>query len=310
MHSTDVSTSIISQRGILAQSGMTHNIVSTAFQSHSRKPTMNIANGQAEGRNTIPLKSSLLPHTDLQGMVSSSLTRQLNSLNITSAASEQERGQLGQTAAGGHDLALIPLEATTRQGQGAATRVQVIACNSTDQSKRGYVVRAEVDQCAGKSGSESNATGAHQEYSGTSGSDLEVKIKVLAVLSIRTETLHSSRNSGCSPSRNILSSVSESRYFPSFMTTLSRTETNDQNKNEASSYFFSKLNYFHSCNKLQVIISPFLYYYIYIFTLKSRFPSFFVVVTVLHLSFWVQISAGFPPEVTTSNFRIEQLSPN
>ena len=217
MHSTDVSTSIITQRGILAQSGMTHNIVSTASQSQSRKPTMNIADGQVEGRNTTPSKSSLLPHTDLQGMVSSSLlTHQLNSLNITSAASEQERGQLGQKAAGGYDLALVPLEATTRQGQGAATRVQVIACNSTDQSKRGYVVRAEVDQCAGKSGSESNATGAHQEYSGTSGSDLEVKIKVLAVLSIRTETLH----------------------FPSFMTTLSRTETNDQNKNEASAYFF------------------------------------------------------------------------
>ena len=211
MHSTDVSTSIIAQIGILAQSGMTHNIVSTASQSQSRKPTMHIADGQAEGRNTIPSRSSSLPHTDLQGMVSSSLTCQLNSLNITSAASEQERGQLSQTAASGYDLALVPLEATTRQGQGngAATRVQVIPCNYTDQSKRGSVVSAEVDQCAGKSGSESNATDLHQEYSGTSGSDFEVKIKVLAVLSIRTETLHSSRNSGCSPSRNILSSVSE-----------------------------------------------------------------------------------------------------
>lgn len=199
MHSTDMSTSIITQIGILAQSGMTHNIVSTVSQSQSRKSTMHIADGRAEGRNTIPSKSSLLPHTDLQGMVSSSLTCQLNSLNITSAASEQERGQLGQTAAGGYDLALVPLEATTRQGQGngAATRVQVIACNSIDQSKRGYVVREEIDQCAGKSGSESNATDAHQEYSGTSGSDFEVKIKVLAVLSIRTETVHSSRNSGC-----------------------------------------------------------------------------------------------------------------
>lgn len=168
---------------------MTQNIVSTASQSQSRKPTMNIVDGQAEGRNTIPSKSSLLPQTDLQGMLSSSLTCQLESLNITSAASEQERGQLGQTAASGCDLAHVPLEATTRQGQGngVATRVQVIACNSTDQSKQGYVVSAEVDQCAGKSGSVSYATDVHQEYSGTSGSDVEVNLKVLTVLSIRTK---------------------------------------------------------------------------------------------------------------------------
>ena len=178
MHSTDVS--IMTQGGILAQSGMTQNIVSTASQSQSRKPTMLIADGQAEGRNTIPSKSSLLPHTDLQGMVSSSLTCQLKSLNITSAASEQERGQLGQTAAGGYDL--------TQGG---------ITCNSTAQSKPGSVVSADIDQCAGKRGSVSNAAGAHQEEAGTSESDLEVNFKVLAVLSIRTETLHSSRNSGC-----------------------------------------------------------------------------------------------------------------
>lgn len=188
MHSTDVS--IMTQGGILGQSGMTQNIISTASQSQSRKPTMHIADGLAEGRNTIPSKSSLLLHTDLQGMVSSSLTRQLNSLNITSAASEQERGQLGQTAAGGYDLAHVPLQTTTRQGQGngVATRVQVIACNSTDQSKRGYVVSAEVDQCTGKSGSVSYAIpDVHQEYSGTSGSDVEVNLKVLTVLSIRTK---------------------------------------------------------------------------------------------------------------------------
>ena len=188
MHSTDVS--IMTQGGIHAQSGMTQNIVSTASQSQSRKPTMHIADGQAEGRNTIPSKSSLLPHPYLQGIVSSSLTRQLNSLNITSAASEQERGQLGQTAADGYALAHVPLQATTRQGQGngVATRGQVIACNSTDQSKRGYVVSAEVDQCAGKSGSVSYAiTDVHEEYSGTSGSDFEVNFKVLTVLSIRTK---------------------------------------------------------------------------------------------------------------------------
>ena len=187
MYSTDVS--LMTQGGIFAPSVMTQNIVSTASQSQSRKPAMHIEDGQAAGRNTIPSKNSLLPHTDLQGMVSSSLTPQLNSLSIASAASEQERGQLGQTAALGHDLANVPLEATTRQGQGngAATSVQVIPCNYTDQSKRGSVVSAEVDQCAGKSGSESNATDLHQEYSETSGSDFEVKIKVLAVLNIRTE---------------------------------------------------------------------------------------------------------------------------
>ena len=210
MHSTDVS--LMTQGGIFAPSVMTQNTVSTASQSQSRKPAMHIADGQDAGRNTIPSKSSFLPHTDLQGMVSSSLTPQLNSLSIASAASEQERGQLGQTAALGYDLAHVPLEATTRQRQsnGAATRMLVIPSNSTDQSKRGSVVSAEVDQCARKS--ESNATDVHQEDSGTSGSDFEVNLKVLTVLSIRTETSPSLRNSGCSPWRNILYSVSESRF--------------------------------------------------------------------------------------------------
>ena len=210
MHSTDVS--LMTQGGICASSVMTQNIVSTASQSQSRKPAMHIADGQAAGRNTVPSKSSLLPNTDLQGMVSSSLTPQLNSLSIASAASEQERGQLGQTAALGYDLAHVPLEATTRQGQGngAATRMLVIPSNSTDQSKRDSVVSAEVDQCARKS--ESNAIDVHQEDSGTSRSDFEVNLKVLTVLSIRTETSHSLRNSGCSPWRNILYSVSESRF--------------------------------------------------------------------------------------------------
>ena len=206
MHSTDVS--LMTQGGICSPSVMTQNIVSTASQSQSRKPAMHIADGQAAGRNTVPSKSSLLPNTDLQGMVSSSLTPQLNSLSIASAASEQERGQLGQTAALGYDLAHVPLEATTRQGQGngAATRMLVIPSNSTDRSKRGSVVSAEVDQCARKS--ESNATDVHQEDSGTSGSDFEVNLKVLTVLSIRTVTSHSLRNSGCSPWRNILNNYS------------------------------------------------------------------------------------------------------
>ena len=145
---------------------------------------MHVADGQAEGRNTIPSKRSLLPHSDLQVMVSSSLTPQLNNLSIASATSEQERGQLGQTTAGGYDLVRLPLEATTsRQGQGngAATRVQVITCNSSDQSKLRSVVSAEV-QCAGKSGSVSYAIDAHMEHAGTSGSDFEVNLNVLAVL--------------------------------------------------------------------------------------------------------------------------------
>ena len=172
MHSTDVS--IMTQGGILFQSGTTQNVVSTASQSQSRKPAMHVADGQAEGRNTIPSKSSLL----------STLTPQLNNLSIASATSEQERGQLEQTAAGGYDLAHLPLEATTSwqgQGNGAATRVQGIVCNSTDQSKRGSVVSAEV-QCARKRESVSYATDACMEHAGTSRSDFEVNLKVLTVL--------------------------------------------------------------------------------------------------------------------------------
>lgn len=213
MQSTDVS--IMPQGGILAQSGMTENIVSTASELQIRKPTMHIADRQAAGRNTIPSKSSLLAHTDRQGMVSSSLTPRLNSLSIAGAASEQEIGPLWQTAAGGYDLAHVPLESTTKQaqGNGAATRVQEgITWNSTAQSNPGSVVSVEANQCAGKRGSVSNAAGPHQENAGTSESDFEVNFKVLAVLSIRTETLRSSRNSGCSPW--LLSFVSEWRFSP------------------------------------------------------------------------------------------------
>ena len=107
---------------------------------------------------------------------------------FASAASEQERGQLGQTAVGGYDLADVPLEAKTSwqgQGNGAATGVQDIICNSTDQSKLGSVVSAEF-KCAGKRGSVSNATDTHQEHAGTSASDFEVNLKVLAVLNSST----------------------------------------------------------------------------------------------------------------------------
>ena len=173
--STDVT--IMAQGGILAQLGMTQNIVSTATESQTRAPVMHIADGHAETRNTILSESSLLPHADLQGILSSSLTPQLNSMSIASAASEQERCQLWQTTA---NLSHILLEARTRQEKGidTATVVQGITCNCTDQSKRGYVEYAEV-QCAGKRGSVSNATDAHQE---DSGSDFEVNLKVSAVL--------------------------------------------------------------------------------------------------------------------------------
>ena len=168
---------IMAQGEILAQLGMTQNIVSTASESQTRAPVMHIADGHTETRNTFPSESSLLPHADLQGILSSLLTPQLNSMSIASAASEQERCQLWQTTA---NLSHILLEARTRQDQGndTATRVQGITCNSTDQSKRGSVVYPGV-QCAGKRGSVSNAADAHQkDY----GSGFEVNLKVLAVL--------------------------------------------------------------------------------------------------------------------------------
>ena len=168
---------IMAEERILAQSGMTQNIVSTASESQTREPSMHISDGHAETRNTIPSESSFLPHADLQGILSSSLTPQLNSLCIASAASEQERCQLWQTTA---NLAHIILEVRTmqEQGNGTATRVQGITCNSTIQSKRGSVVYLGV-QCAGKRGSVSNVADAHQE---DYGSGFEVNLKVLAAL--------------------------------------------------------------------------------------------------------------------------------
>lgn len=72
-----------------------------------------------------------------------------------------------------------------------------VTCNCAAQSKRGSVVNTEVE-CAGKSGSVSNATDAHNhEDAGTSRSDYEVKLKVLTLL-VLLKTFHSSKNSECS----------------------------------------------------------------------------------------------------------------
>ena len=49
---TDVS--IMTQRGILVQSGMTQNIVSTASQSQSRKPAMHKKYSASMGRHLSP----------------------------------------------------------------------------------------------------------------------------------------------------------------------------------------------------------------------------------------------------------------
>ena len=239
MPSTD--PTIVAQGGILPQSGVTQTIVSTTSESQTRQHAMHIADGHADTRNIISSESSLLPHADLQSILSSSVTPQLNSLSIASADSEQERYQLCQTTAAGHDLAHIHLDARKRQeqGNGTATRVQGITCNSNTEV-----------QCAGKRGSVSNAAGTDQE---DSGSDFEVNLKVLAVLSIRTETFHSSRNCGCSPW--LVRLVSESRFRP-FMTTVKNRNKNKQKKKDAFKLTFLTLNYFYPCFELQVVISP------------------------------------------------------
>ena len=208
MQSTDATS--MAQGGILLQSAIAQKSILTASYPRRKNPpfysyivdrdfdTKGVMHYLAHSSlprhteyqnitmNDILSKSSLLPHSDHHDMISSSLTPQLNSLSIANTA-EQKRCQLRQTAVGRYDLAHVPLEATARQGQGngAATRVQDIVCNSTDQSKRGSVVNAEVE-CAGKSGSVSNATDAHHEDAGTLESGYKVNVKAFAVFNIST----------------------------------------------------------------------------------------------------------------------------
>ena len=122
----------------------------SAGKQSAGQPILNISHG-----STGPSAS----RSDLQtNLVSSTLTTQLSSLNISSTAISRHEGQGVQT------------KAITKQGHGSDTNtgVQDAVLDSLDQSQRRFVVNTEFN-CAGEI-----ATDRRQENAGSSGSDYEV----------------------------------------------------------------------------------------------------------------------------------------
>lgn len=134
---------------VLNQTWSVGSTVSAGKQS-AGQPILNISHGST---------GPSAPRSDLQtNLVSSTLTTQLSSLNISSTAISRHEGQGVQT------------KAIAKQGHGSDTNtgVQDAVLDSLDQSQRRFVVNTEFN-CAGEI-----ATDRRQENAGSSGSDYEV----------------------------------------------------------------------------------------------------------------------------------------
>ena len=134
---------------VLNQTWSVGSTVSAGKQS-AGQPILNISHGST---------GPSAPRSDLQrNLVSSTLTTQLSSLNISSTAISRHEGQGVQT------------KAIAKQGHGSDTNtgVQDAVLDSLDQSLRRFVVNTEFN-CAGEI-----ATDRRQENAGSSGSDYEV----------------------------------------------------------------------------------------------------------------------------------------
>lgn len=140
---------------VLDQAWSVGSTVSAGNQS-AGQPILNISHG-----TTGPTGSSLssAPRSDLErNLVSSTLTTQLSSLDISSTAILRHKGQGVQT------------KPIAKQGHGSDTNtgVQDAVLNSLDQSQQHFVVNTEFN-CTGEI-----ATDRRQENAGSSGSDYEV----------------------------------------------------------------------------------------------------------------------------------------
>lgn len=134
---------------VLNQPWSVGSTVSAGKQS-AGQPILNISHGTT---GPSALRSDLE-----RNLVSSTLTTQLSSLNISSTAISRHEGQGVQT------------KAIAKQGHGSDTNtgVQDAVLDSLDQSQRRFVVNTEFN-CAGEI-----ATNRRQENAGSSGSDYEV----------------------------------------------------------------------------------------------------------------------------------------
>ena len=161
-------TDVMAQGSFVSPLGMAQNSISTVSYSQTRETVPQTPDRCAATGNNTPLLYPLAHHSGLPGMITSSLTSKMGSLNIANSSSRWEMDEHAQTAASEKLFTYVPLEAMGKQGQGN--------CNGSivDKSKQSSVVntdeiRARDTSCG------VDAIERRNKDVGTSGSDCEVR---------------------------------------------------------------------------------------------------------------------------------------
>lgn len=161
-------TDVMAQGSFVTPLGMAQNSISTASYSQTRETVPQAPDRcAATGNNTPPLYP-LAPHSDLPGMVTSSLTSKMGSLNIAISSSGWEMDKYAQTTASEKLDTYVPLEAMGMQGQGNGNGSIV------GKSKQSSVVNRDEIRARDTACSVNKAIKGRNKDVGTSGSDYEV----------------------------------------------------------------------------------------------------------------------------------------
>lgn len=159
----------MAQGSFVAQSGMAQNIILKASKSQTIEPASQTADTRVATGSTVPSLCPLAPHSDLEGMVSQSLTPHMGKLNIAHGRSEWERDKCSRTAAGGNFFPYVASEVMEKQDEGNGSGS--IEGKSFYLPNQSSVVNTEVNW-----GRNSLCIKGRKEVVGTSESDYEVRL--------------------------------------------------------------------------------------------------------------------------------------
>ena len=158
----------MAQGSFVAPLWMAQNSISTASYSQTRETVPQTPDRcAATGNNTPPLYP-LAHHSGLPGMVTSSLTSRMGSLNITNSSSGWEMDEHAQTAASEKLFPYVPLEAMGKQGQGNGNG------STVGKSKQSSVVNTDEIRARDTSCGVNAIEGRNKDLR-TTGSEYEVR---------------------------------------------------------------------------------------------------------------------------------------
>ena len=160
-------TDVTAQGSFVAPLRMAQNSISTASYSQTRETVPQTADRCLATENNTPPLYPLAHHSGLPGMVTSSLTSKMGSLDIANSSSGWEMDEYAQTAS--EELfTYVPLEAMGKQGQGNGNGSIV------GNSKQSSVVNTDEIRARDTSCGVDAIEGPNKDV-GTSGSDYEVR---------------------------------------------------------------------------------------------------------------------------------------